>query len=77
VTDELNLKIKSALLLAARRQAELEYALEDLEDVLTEGAPNEPFPGDVFTQNAEIDKALMDLAEKHKVDIPDPQPRRT
>jgi hypothetical protein len=76
MTDEPNPKIKDALLLAARRQAELEYALEDLEDVITEVAPNEPFPADVFTQNAEIDKALVDLAEKHNVDIPDPQ-RRT
>ena len=71
MTGEPNPKIKAALLLAARRQLELQDALGNLEDVLKEVAPNEPIPGDVFTLNDKLDNILMDLADKYKVDVPD------
>jgi hypothetical protein len=71
MTGEPNPKIKAALLLAARRQLELQDALGDLEDVLKEVAPNAPFPGEVFTLNDKLDNILMDLADKYKVDVPD------
>ncbi len=73
MADEPNPKIKAALLVAAQRQAELQNALADLEDVLTEVVRSDPFPSDLFAMNDKIDKALMDLADKHNVDIPDPQ----
>ena len=75
MTDEANPKIKAALLVAARRQIELEDALEDLENVLKEVVPNEPITGEVFELNDKIDKILMELADKHNVDVPDPQDR--
>ena len=71
MTGEPNPKVKTALLLAARRQLELQDALGHLEDVLTEVAPNEPFPGELFALNDKLDKALMDLADKYKIDVPD------
>lgn len=76
MADEPNPKIKAALLAAARRQAELDDALADLEDVLKEVAPNDPLAGDVFTLNAKIDKILIDIADKYNVEIPDPQDER-
>jgi outer membrane murein-binding lipoprotein Lpp len=74
--NEPNPKIKAALLTAARRQAELDDALADLEDVLKEVAPNNPLASDVFTLNEKIDKILIDIADKYNVDIPDPQDER-
>ena len=73
MAEEPNPKIKAALLVAARRQIELEDALEDLENVLKEVVPNEPIPGEVFELNDKIDKVLMELADKHNVEVPDPQ----
>jgi hypothetical protein len=40
--------------------------------VLKEVVPNEPIPGEVFELNDKIDKILMDLADKHNVDVPEP-----
>ena len=77
MAEEPNPKIKAALLVAARRQIELEDALEDLENVLKEVVPNEPITGEVFELNDKIDKILMELADKHNVDVPDPQDRET
>jgi hypothetical protein len=71
--DEPNPKLKIALLTAARRQAELDDALADLEDVLKEVAPNDLLAGDVFTLNEKIDKILISIADKYNVEIPDPQ----
>jgi hypothetical protein len=71
MTGEPNPKIKTALLLAARRQLELQDALGHLEDVLTEVAPHEPLPGELFTLNDKLDKVLMELADKYKIDVPD------
>jgi hypothetical protein len=68
VSDEPIPKIKAALLVAARRQADLEYALGDLEDVLKQELAHETFPADVFTQNADIDRAQMALADKYWVE---------
>jgi hypothetical protein len=73
---EPNPKLKVALLAAARLQAELDDALADLEDVLKEVAPNAPLSSDVFMLNERIDKILIDLADKHNVEIPDPQDER-
>jgi len=73
MADEPNPKVKVALLAAARRQAELDDALADLEDVLNEVAPNDPLSSDVFSLNERIDQILMDLADKYKIDVPDPQ----
>jgi hypothetical protein len=72
---EPNPKLKIALLAAARRQAELDDALADLEDVLKEVAPNDPLTGDVFALNEKIDKVIIDIADKHNVEIPDPEER--
>jgi hypothetical protein len=74
--DEPNPKLKIALLTAARRQAELDDALADLEDVLKEVAPNDPLASEVFTLNDKIDKILIDIADKYNVEIPDPQEQR-
>ena len=71
MTGEPDPKIKAALLLAARRQLELQDALGDLEDVLKEVAPNDPLPGEVFTLNDKLDNILMNLAHKYKIDVPD------
>jgi hypothetical protein len=71
MTGEPDPRIKTAVLLAARRQLELQDALGDLEDLLTEVAPKEPFPGELFTLNDKLDKVLMDLADKYKIDVPD------
>jgi hypothetical protein len=68
---EPNPKLKVALLAAARRQAELDDALADLEDVLKQLAPNDPLSSDVFVLNKRIDKILIGLADKYNVDIPD------
>jgi hypothetical protein len=73
VADVPNPKFKAALLTAARRQAELGDALADLEDVMSEVMPNAPLSGDVFTLNDKIDEILIELADKYKVEIPDPQ----
>jgi hypothetical protein len=73
LADEPNPKLKVALLAAARRQAELDDALADLEDVLKEVAPNDLLAGDVFTLNEKIDKILISIADKYNVEIPDPQ----
>jgi hypothetical protein len=70
--DEPNPKLKIALLTAARRQAELDDALADLEDVLKEVAPNDPLASEVFTLNDKIDKILIDIADKYNVEIADP-----
>jgi hypothetical protein len=72
---EPNPKLKIALLAAARRQAELDDALADLEDVLKEVAPNDPLTGDVFALNEKIDKVIIDIADKYNVEIPDPEER--
>jgi hypothetical protein len=77
LAPEPNPKIKVALLAAARRQAELDDALADLEAVLNEVAPNGPLTSDVFMLNEKIDKILIDIADKHNVEIPDPQDERT
>jgi hypothetical protein len=74
---EPNPRIKTALLLAARRQLQLQDALGDLEDVLTEVAPSEPFPGELFTLNDKLDNILMELADKYKIDVPDSQDDET
>jgi len=74
--SEPNPKLKIALLTAARRQAELDDALADLEEVIKEVAPNEPLAGDVFALNERIDKILIDIADKYNVEIPDPQDNR-
>jgi hypothetical protein len=71
--NEPNPKLKIALLAAARRQAELDDALADIEDVLKEVAPNDPLTSDVFTLNEKIDKILIDIADKYNIEIPDPQ----
>jgi hypothetical protein len=73
---EPNPKLKIALLSAARRQAELDDALADLEDVLKEVVPNDPLSSDVFALNEKIDKILIDIADKYNVEIPDPQDER-
>ena len=39
--------------------------------MLTEVAPNEPFPGELFNLSDKLDKVLMDLADKYKIDVPD------
>jgi hypothetical protein len=75
LANEPNPKIKVALLTAARRQAELDDALADLEDVLKEVAPNHPLTSDVFTLNEKIDQILIALADKYNVEIPDPHPQ--
>jgi hypothetical protein len=75
MADQPNPKIKVALLTAARRQAELDDALAELEDVLKEVASNDPLTSDVFTLNEKIDRILIDLADKYNVDIPDPNPQ--
>jgi hypothetical protein len=64
-------KIKAALLVDARRQIEFEYALSVLKEVV----PNVPIPSEVFELNNKIDKILMEPADKHNVDVPEPQDR--
>jgi hypothetical protein len=75
MADQPNPKIKVALLTAARRQAELDDALADLEDVLKEVAPSDPLTSNVFTLNEKIDQILIALADKYNVEIPDPHPQ--